>query len=541
MGSGPKENLYSITIVDDEQVIRNGLKSVVDWEALGFTIVSTFSSAADALPWLQKHRPDVLLVDICMPGMDGLELIERAGSIHDCMVSVVLSGYDSFEYARKAIDRGVFGYLLKPVREQKLEELFTRLKQKLDNLSRHMALEAMTAESDAAHQLMLLLHGGTLDPMGLQRLLSIYPGLNSFTVARVMLLELVPVLRTKRGDKREKLIKSISMDIETELKKSFPAVRSPDRALIHIILSGTEEKAIGAVSVELFERATAFTEGKEGIDLSGALGRPVKNIQELRGSLVSAATTIQERRFKGTGQLLLWEDFSETVPLKLFAGTEDFDLADKLVDAVVANSAIKAGEVVHQLFERFSADEISDRRHTEQRTGAFIERLCIKLSFHGIPGTVTRKHMQEAFEKAFLWPTYELIAELMEEELVAFLGISEVYRCDPRNASIMEAVEHIRNYINTDISLELLAERAQMSTSYFCRLFKHVIGENFKDYLIHQRLEMAKQRLCSSSEKIYEIAESVGFKDQQYFSYVFKRKIGVTPLEYRNRSVEYRR
>lgn len=131
----PITRRYRVIIVDDELVIRNGLRSVVDWDALGFDIVGVFASAAETLDWLESNPADVLLADICMPGMDGLELIKQAKLRRVGLTAVVLSGYDNFEFARTAIDRGVFGYLLKPVRESQLQSLFTRLRQELDELS----------------------------------------------------------------------------------------------------------------------------------------------------------------------------------------------------------------------------------------------------------------------------------------------------------------------------------------------------------------------------------------------------------------------
>ncbi|TVR67478.1 MAG: response regulator [Spirochaetaceae bacterium] len=534
MSTEPVAGKYQVVIVDDELVIRNGLRSVVDWGTLGFEIAGVFGSASELLEWLPTGTADVLLVDICMPGMDGLQLIGNAKACRKGLVPVVLSGYDNFEYAQAAIDRGVYGYLLKPVREAQLEELFHRLRRLLDDRARHQALDTAVAESDAARQLMLLLHEGTIDPSGLQRLLVAYPTLSHFPSARIMVMEIVPARYCAEESSIDGKIRAALEDLEAWLRQVCPAVRLPDRPIIPVVFTGDEQESL-RIARDCFRRAEAMISDRD-VTLSAAVGRPAGRLDELHFSMVSAESELQRRRYEGTGILIEPGEDRRQTPIHEDVEYGELDDFAGFAHAVVETDPDTAQQVIRHLFSNLTDECVSDLRLVETRIWSFIEQVSSQLTLYGIPAEIARRQLYTAFERSLSWPTYAIAAEAMDVEVEKFLGVTEGYRHDPRNAAIMDAVRFIRANLAEDISLEQLAERAQMSNSYFSRLFKHVVGEKFKDYLINNRLAAAKQRLSETSDKVYAVAESVGFRDHHYFSDVFKRKIGVTPLEYRHRS-----
>lgn len=535
MKTEPVTKKYQVVIVDDELVIRNGLRSVVDWSALGFEIAGAFGSAPEVLEWLPTGAADVLLVDICMPGMDGLQLISHARACRENLVPVVLSGYDNFEYAQAAIDRGVYGYLLKPVREAQLEVLFRRLRRVLDERARNRALDTAVTESDAARQLMLLLHEGTIESMGLQRLLAAFPSLSHFSAARVMLMEVVPARYCKDAPTIDATARAALGELETWLRQACPAVRLPDRPVIPVVFTGSEEEALHSAR-DCFYQARVLVSARREVALSAAVGRPAARIDELHYSMVSAENELQRRRCEGIGLLIEPDEIPRRTVVDRGAGYRDGDEVGTFCRAVVDIDIVTARQTVRRLFLRFSEECVSDLRLVETRLWSFVAQVSSQLTLHGLPGKVVRGQLQAAFQRALAWPTYSMAADAMDGEITSFLEGTEGYRSDPRNASIMDAVQFIRANLAGDISLEQLAERVQMSPSYFSRLFKHVVGERFKDYLINQRLEVARRLLCETSDKVYTIAEAVGFRDHHYFSDVFKRRIGVTPVEYRHRS-----
>lgn len=118
--------MVKLLLVDDEQIIREGICRMIDWEKLGITLAGAFASATEALELMMDVRPDILLTDVRMPGMDGLELIERATKLHPQLQCIVLSGYDEFAYAQRALRAGVAEYLLKPCAREEMEEALQR-------------------------------------------------------------------------------------------------------------------------------------------------------------------------------------------------------------------------------------------------------------------------------------------------------------------------------------------------------------------------------------------------------------------------------
>ena len=125
--------MYSLIIVEDEDESRNGLMNYIPWREFGFSVSAAFPDAASALTYLEKHNPIVLLTDIMMPGMNGIDLIEKAKELHPAIISVVLSGHSDFAYARKCITLGVREYILKPAGFEELKDVFIRIRTELDS------------------------------------------------------------------------------------------------------------------------------------------------------------------------------------------------------------------------------------------------------------------------------------------------------------------------------------------------------------------------------------------------------------------------
>ena len=118
--------MYKLLLVDDEQIIREGLARMIDWEGLGLTLTASCSNALAALDSMTDDMPDILLADVRMPGMNGLELVERAMALHPQLQAIILSGYDTFQYAQQAIKTGVMEYLLKPCSQEELTSALER-------------------------------------------------------------------------------------------------------------------------------------------------------------------------------------------------------------------------------------------------------------------------------------------------------------------------------------------------------------------------------------------------------------------------------
>ncbi len=130
--------MYKLLLVDDEPIIREGLEQMIDWDKLGLTLTASCSNAISALDSMMDDMPDILLTDIRLPGMSGLELVNRALALHPMLQTIILSGYDTFQYAQQAVKYGVIEYLLKPCSQQELEEALQRACHALDRQNQHV-------------------------------------------------------------------------------------------------------------------------------------------------------------------------------------------------------------------------------------------------------------------------------------------------------------------------------------------------------------------------------------------------------------------
>ena len=127
-----KQQLYRILLVDDEEEVRHAIIQKIPWEELGFQVVGDAENGMDALEKIEQLEPDVVLTDIRMPYMDGLEMAERLREIHPSIKVVLFSGFDDFEYAQKAIKLNIIEYILKPVNAEEMMEILLRIKGTLD-------------------------------------------------------------------------------------------------------------------------------------------------------------------------------------------------------------------------------------------------------------------------------------------------------------------------------------------------------------------------------------------------------------------------
>ncbi|TVR05559.1 MAG: AraC family transcriptional regulator [Spirochaetaceae bacterium] len=321
-------------------------------------------------------------------------------------------------------------------------------------------------------------------------------------------------------------------------------VRLGDRPALAAVVTGPKGRTM-AMAHQLFQQFDRMVAAHDRVALTAAAGRSVGAVAELKRSTMSAESTLQHRCYLGLRRLIeplescdgQTDDAADT-----FEGVgetfEDAASVAQFSEAVINADSSGAEATVRRLFIRCGDARVSDSRLVENGFRAFVDHVSARLNLHGIPVELTRRQLYGALDRVLAWPTYDLAGEAMADEIALFMRQAREYRHDPRNASIMDAVDVISRNLAGEISLESLAERAQMSTSYFSRLFKHVVGEKFKDYVINQRIELAKQLLRDTSDKVYAVAEAVGFRDHHYFSDVFKRKTGITPVEYRHRSRE---
>ncbi len=518
--------MYRLIIVDDEEVIRNGLRSVVDWNALGFTVVGTFSNGNAALGYLREHAIDVVLADIRMPRLSGLDLARILMIDKPETLVVILSGYDDFQYAQEAIDLNVFKYLLKPIKEAQLTEVFAKLKDTLDNRD---------PRADTEHRLEALREQAMEQWLGSGSPTPLPPSVNGSLEglkagARGVLLLEPRATGAEREEKADLLgvcasLRRIFTDSIPEAELRAFILRNGVR--LAVVLAGTPR----ALAEELFEIAQEEASSYAGLTLSAAVGGEVAEDEEIPLSFKEAESTLAHRMYLGLGRLIH--------PDECGSSEEERGIqlsVEGVADALVTGSGRQIAEHLEGSFRQLREARII--RPETVRT--VLLSLMVRLKERLLPSAPVvaaalpdDAHLQRELEDSCCLDEFHNRISSMLQSALQTAGDGS----GSRSAAITAAVRFIQSNYSRDLSLDDVATEVGVSGGYLSRLFKQVTGETFKGYLTRIRLQEAKRLLSETGSRVYEIAENVGYNDQHYFSEVFRKETGLSPLEYRNRAV----
>jgi two-component system response regulator YesN len=512
-----KSMLYDLVIVDDEEIIRKGLAGTVDWAALGFKVAATLPNGEAALDYLAEHGADAVLADIRMPRVSGLDLAKRLKLAGSGTKVVLLSGFDTFRYAQEAIDYGVFSYLLKPSKQADIEEVFQRLRRVLDE-DRRVGREREELRRDSFSFSLARWFRGEIDAVAAD--LSAVPEWAYGSDLGMAIVEALPPLRGWVPD-----------------RSGAPGVSS---ALLDAAAAALPGRSVAVATREL-EVALVF-----GSDATAAAVE----------KLAAAAASVRDAfpRWSWTAVLCpgsaplddLRREYLEACSLRFgrwSAGAETVLVPKPRVSRPAAQRPQAAAEVAEALRGALCDPDpaTGELVRVLEGCGGYRE---LSAAFRSAYARLARGSAAAVFEP--LEAAAEELAEELEtvatgERFSAAVSALRAVMADrsempgegPKR-SIALAQSIIAERYAEDLSLDALASELGLSPAYFCRLFKKETGVNFKDYLTELRLDLAKEALQDPRRKVYEVAEAVGFRDQRYFSELFKKRTGYSPLEYRD-------
>lgn len=543
--------IYSILVVEDEEIIRRALPLVIDWNAIGFQIVEASGSAAEALKYLENNKVDLVLTDIRMPVINGLELACELNSRFPAVKTILLSAYRDFEYAVKGIEYGVYGYLLKSANKDEIRNYFLKLKEALDREN-----EITEKQEDPAgnfpgrlwmeYRLFLNNWLDLKEDYDRQRLIcdGIAAGIDlsgqrSFTAA-CLELDGRRGLARKLGEEALSAIDNriryyISSLVEenqngyiTELGNRILLILTVPENNLHSFLQSLFDGLVEELS--LVPENTCCAE----ITLTCAAGKTVNLPESLKDSLQSALSLIRKKVFLGGG-ILLFSDDTEAGSLPGSAGMW-LDETVGQVDALLAEKKFGIlAELLGQIEERLTADRICDLTAVQRYARKLLEmvsELCHRLN-------PARTGSFDAYELAELVSEADTICAALtpvKELLFRLDGLYAEGEARPDISKLVEkAVKYIQEHYAADLRLDEVAAHVSVHPVYLCRLFRQEKNSGFKDILTDIRMEKAKELLSDIGYKVYEVSMAVGYAKPKYFSNLFKKVTGLTPLEYRDR------
>jgi two-component system response regulator YesN len=516
--------MYRFLMVDDEEIVRRGFETKIDWPAHGFKFLPPCENGRDAIAAIDELRPDVVMTDIHMPHADGLAVAAHVMESHPEIVVVILSGYDEFSYAQEAIRNNVFDYVLKPVNSRELAVLLEKLKAKLD-------ADRRSRDEEASLKLKADRSGDLLRERGLAELLAGSSGAASLEGAMAILgfdprpyaCAVVVAMRdapppASEGD-------GLSQRLEKALlraRRSAAFYPSEGRAAALVFEPGVERCAKSAMAV-----AAALVEGHP---LRVGVGRACDQWLDAPRSFAEAEAALAYR---------LVRDCSKPYQY-LQAGEDREALAevkareDRLCLALRIGAAARVGALAASYLEALDRAGLSPQRVRHEVLSLF-SRARDELSGIGAPAAaMSAKLDSDYYRGAEGLDTPESVAAALvglAETAAGHLESSSLHEPEWKILDFKELVS--RRYAEKGFSIGKAAEKLSISESYLTKLLRRKLGLSFVDYLSDYRVAKAKELLAASDMLSYEVAEAVGYPDARYFSSLFKKKTGVTPSDYR--------
>lgn len=527
--------MYRLIVVDDEQTIRRGMCNYIDWNAMGFQVAADFEDGKETIEYLESHPVDVIMTDIEMAEVSGLELAKFVWQKKLPVKVVILSGYKEFEYARKAIEYNVEHYLLKPIRMDEMQQVFQKIKIQLDE-----ELKEKTKEQEKAKDFqellpefqeqfwMSILVGGVRRKENIikkKELLSLDFDVNApcaIANVSVEMNEDTSQMYYQQRDNRYNLIHNI-FDMGSEGLNYHPVFLTSD--ILKVIVT-----ARGEMPKEDFEEQLKRELEKKKAEVSLLLTVEIHAaVEEVFLSIAELA----ERKY--TMQMHVQGKDGEKIRLV----KEDYERLQQkyrlLMDTINEGDFETLETLVENLFFEF-------RKFPQEELKKLIVDMFSMMSHKFM------KMSNELWQDVKVHMDYQLIMEAEDRKALKaicleILGkIKELMEAHQNQVSrnvIDKATKYIREHYSEELSLEMVAEQYYLSPTYFCRMFRKYQGVTFTDYLIELRMQKAQELLLQGKYKIYEVSRMVGYKSDKYFYRVFKQYTHQSPTEFcRNRNIK---
>lgn len=527
--------MLNVLIADDEPMICELIAKLVDWDGLGMRCTAKVHDGCAAAQILQREPVDIVITDIQMPGMDGLELIARAQQLGHRPRFVVVSGYREFEYARRALRYGVEEYLLKPVRKSDLNLILQKLMQQwqaehaaqLEQQNMLGELEQRTRTLRRRELQQLLEDGCHLPDPALFSFSNSADGWFGWIAARADLLYSGDIAaqawRTILENTIARLHQSLSVSCrECEWVSS--------RAEAYLLLHGTGSKpdCLPAIQKIMQQLSVQYEHAR----LTLAVGKIVGQAEALPDALSTARRTMQARLVFGTGGVLQYAQY-ERLPEGTPPAISD-DLRQKLRHALEAMNGEQT-ELVLKAWYR-----LLPPRRDKQVCTLYDRTRELALWFEQTVRALAQNRQTVQVELPIeIWDGLYNCADASAlcDWICAFVRErveqwAEQYRAQ-ESEPVRLAKQYVAKHIDCQISLEEAAAQSYISAGYFSTLFREKAGETFSDYVIRMRIETAKEYLREGRYTVAEVARRVGYADARHFSKTFRKLVGIKPTLYR--------
>lgn len=531
--------MYKVLVVDDEPKHRKGLANVIRKYRPDYEVLEA-RDGLEALSVITSTNVDILITDIRMPNMDGLQLIESMGDRIKSTKVIILSVYGYFEYAQKAISLGAFEYILKPFEESSVDDILKRVEDKIEQERLEMKeKESLAKQLTTAlpvyleHQLNKWIKGN-LNKSELEEIEKIFPykGNGAVIVSEIYRND-SSILNYSNEE-----IDEIKMNIKYWMKEVIKPLghsitfflSEKTNNMVTIINSSKKLNLTSPENVERFKQFINNLKVEYGFYVTLGIGSESDNIfEQVSVSFAHGQTALSYKFYMGVGNVIAYHDIVLNPYKPVLSKYKE---EESLADAITQMDKEKSVRIMNDIFDRI----LSNGHPLPEQLIDSIEHIILKQV------KIVENLLQEEEYNKFLMDIrmklngceeYSELRQKVNGILSDIINIQEYKRNYKNDSIIMECKKYIDEHFMDELSLELIAQKFYFNPSYFSCFFKNYTGISFSEYLFNTRMQKAKELLKNTDYKIYEIAVKVGYKDPGYFNRIFKRKFGIAPDEYR--------
>ncbi|MDS0524241.1 response regulator [Clostridium sp. SHJSY1] len=539
--------MYKLLLVDDEDEVREGIVKKIEWEKYGFELIGEARNGREALEIAEKDMPDIVITDIKMPFMDGITLSQELRKSIPTVRIVILTGFDEFEYAQKAVNLKVTEYVLKPISSEDLINILLKLKTQLDDeIAKKEDIDLLKTHYIKSLPILKEKFFSSLISSRLKKD-EIYDKCKNYGINLEGALFAAVVIsidddiltkdhRYKFGEEEEFKIYAV-LNIVTEIGDIYDI----HNIFIHndrivLIISDSEEKSeiLSTEILSILEEIRQSVEKYLKLEVTIGLGTMEKDISMISDSWENAIAALDYRLILGSNRIIWIEDIEPNSKDKIIF---DKSMEHELESSIKVGTEIEVTETIDRMFNKL----IDTRASYKDYQIYLLEMLTAILKAaqsSNVDLTIIFGTDYNLFVELYKINDLKYVKKWFKEISVKIMNHIMDERKDNCEYLVAKAKEYIhKNYNDSEININGICSYLHISQTYFSLLFKKETRMTFTNYLTLVRMNEAKKLLRTTTMKTFQVAQEIGYSESNYFSYCFKRHFGISPSEYRNSKV----
>jgi len=543
--------LFSVMIVDDDPKILDWLKSEIDWGNLEFNLVCLAKDGIDALHKLNQNNIDLVITDISMPKMDGIELYNSIKEYNLSPFIVYLSDPEDLPHVKQGLLLGAYGYVTKPIDKESLIGILQSVHERLTDIKREKEKDKkikerfeMSLSFSREKILNDLLRGKEFPHESLSYITNEYD-INLFKgMVQVGIIEVgnfdantKELIKTGKFEELLNKVRKIIADILSQFEGLSCNMVEMDIGVISVILqpvSKIELNEFEEETADFFQRVLMEIQHNANVRVTIGIGEACIKLRDVSQSYMGAKAALRHKHILGGNraihirqldinekQNLLYPAEREKLLVEYIMSGDDsaVKLAENMFDDIAVgteNNLKRIAFAANQLM--FNISHFIDMQYD------FINKLYDFRKFNNVD-------FQEFKSKKEVKEFFILFVNSIMNVVRKYLPVQN-------NMLIKNACTYVLNHIDEEITLARMADHLNISKNYFCSLFKQETGTNFLEYVTKVKMEWAKLLLKEGSYKTYKVSEMLGYREASYFSRLFRKNTGCSPAEYKRQMQE---